>query len=174
VLDFSQWLSTEISVEIHLATIGKTAAAIRLTRRQFIKMCGNIAKHSPLRLDRIVKDLKKALDAEGTEVTMGEAMLALDDFYQRFHVDIFNYHGSTLAAFLNNIRWGIYAYLRPEFERSIVYEDKPPGIGMYRFTYPLDVGNSFAKARYWDLMNDVRDVPYVRKFEVTKCLKLRY
>jgi hypothetical protein len=34
----------------------------------------------------------------------------LDDFYERFHKDILNYHSSTIAEFLNNIRWGIYEY----------------------------------------------------------------
>src|SRR5215218_1142153 len=44
-----------------------------------------------------------------------DALLALADFYEKFHTDILNYHASTIAEFLNNIRWGIYEYLQPEF-----------------------------------------------------------
>ncbi len=59
-------------------------------------------------------------------------MLALGDFYERFHTDILNYHSSTIAEFLNNIRWGIYEYLQPEFRRSIVWEESNPR--KYRYT----------------------------------------
>lgn len=55
-----------------------------------------------------------------------EAALALEDFYRWFHDDILNYHASTIAEFLNNIRWGIYEYLQPEFQRSIVWESREP------------------------------------------------
>ena len=99
-------------------------------------------------------------------------MLVLADFYQRFHTDILNYHSSTIAEFLNNIRWGIYEYLQPEFHGSIVWE--AGDTRMYGFTYPPDVTSKLAKECYWELMNEVRSPPYVRRFRVTKWLKLRY
>lgn len=81
-------------------------------------------------------------------------------------------HGSTIAEFLNNIRWGIYEYLKPEFSRSLVRDTKNPP--RYWHTYPEDIKNEFAKNCYWDLMNEVRSDPYLRKFKVTEVLKLRY
>jgi hypothetical protein len=99
-------------------------------------------------------------------------MLALGDFYERFHTDILNYHSSTIAEFLNNIRWGIYDYLQPELRRSIVWEGGNPR--KYHYTFPIGIESNFAKQCYWDLMNEVLQPPYVRRFQVTKWLKLRY
>jgi hypothetical protein len=105
-------------------------------------------------------------------VTIEESLLALTDFYERFHTDILNYHSSTIAEFLNNIRWGIYEYMQPEFHRSIVWESGDPP--KYRYIYPDAVTSRLAKECYWELMNEVRSAPYMRKFTVTKSLKLRY
>ena len=101
------------------------------------------------------------------------ALLILDEFYEWFHKDIFTYHSSAIAEFLNNIRWGIYEYLQPEFQQSIVFENDEH-LRRYHYTYPNDVNNSFAKSCYWDLMNEVRSEPYMNKFQVTRYLKMRY
>jgi hypothetical protein len=85
---------------------------------------------------------------------------------------VLSYHGSAIAEFLNNIRWGIYEYLKPEFARSFT-EDDPVSIA-YRFIYPQHCDNQVARAMYRDLMNMVRSEPYLPKFEVTKYLKMRY
>ena len=138
----------------------------------FLKMCGNISKLNFLRLISVAEELKKILSRSGVSVELDEALLALDDFYQWFHTDILNYHASTIAEFLNNIRWGIYEYLQPEFKRSIVWESRDPP--KYRYTYPKGVTSGLAQAYYWDIMNEVRSPPYVRRFQVTKWLKLRY
>ena len=85
-------------------------------------MCGDISKHNVLRSVGVAEELQQTLVASGVSVELEDAMLALGDFYERFHMDILNYHSSTIAEFLNNIRWGIYEYLQPEFRRSIVWE----------------------------------------------------
>ena len=100
------------------------------------------------------------------------ALLALAEFYERFHTDILNYHGSTIAEFLNNLRWGIYEYLQPEFRRSIIWE--AGNLPMYRYTYPDGVVTNLAKNCYWELMNEVRIQPFMRRLQVTRSLKLRY
>lgn len=79
---------------------------------------------------------------------------------------------APLPEFLNNIRWGIYDYLRPEFARSFTKDD-PTSIA-YRFLYPPDCSRPVARTMYWDLMNAVRSTPYFPKFEVTRYLKMRY
>jgi hypothetical protein len=45
---------------------------------------------------------------------------------------------------------------------------------MYRYAYPDGVNSPFARQLYWNLMNEVRSQPYMRRFKVTKWLKLRY
>jgi hypothetical protein len=98
--------------------------------------------------------------------------LTLPEFYDWFHDHVFSYHSSAIAEFLNNLRWGIYAYLRPEFERSFTRDD-PQSIA-YRFQYPQGCDHEPAKTLYWDLMNAVRMEPYVPRFPVTRYLKMRY
>jgi hypothetical protein len=168
---FVNWLEQKVGVDVWLPSID-TQASIQISRLSFLKMCGDISKHNILRSVGVAEELQQTLETSGTLVELGDAMLALDDFYERFHTDILNYHGSTIAEFLNNIRWGIYEYLQPEFRRSIVWEGGNPP--MYRYTYPNGVAHNFAKQCYWDLMNEVAEQPYVRRFEVTKWLKLRY
>lgn len=168
---FYDWLNQKITVDVWLPAID-TQTPIHIPRQQFLAMCGNISKHNILRLGGVAKQLHQTLAASGAAVELDDAMLALGNFYERFHVDILNYHSSTIAEFLNNIRWGIYEYLQPEFRRSIVWDQNNPSA--YRFTYPIGITHRFAKQCYLDLMNEVRTEPYVRRFEVTKWLKLRY
>lgn len=170
--EFSDWLNQEIEVhKIWMPSIN-TETSLKLTRVSFLKMCGNISKHNFLRLIGVAEELKEVLSRNGVSIGSDEAVLALEDFYRWFHDDILNYHASTIAELLNNIRWGIYEYLQPEFQRSIVWESREPP--KYRYTYPAGVTSALAQSYYWDLMNDVRRPPYVRRFQVTKWLKLNY
>ena len=135
-------------------------------------MTGNISKHNYLRAIGVAKQLKDILSQSGVTVDINEALLALSDFYERFHDDILNYHSSTIAEFLNNIRWGIYDYLQPEFNKSIIYEGGTPL--KYHYTYPEEIKSRFAKECYWELMNYIRNKPYMRKFKVNRYFKLQY
>jgi hypothetical protein len=168
---FGDWLEQEVEVQTWLPSLRKETT-LRLSRMAFIKMCGNISKHNFLRATGVAEELKEIISQSGVSVGLDDTLLALSDFYERFHTDILNYHASTIAEFLNNIRWGIYEYLQPEFHRSIVWESRDPP--KYRYTYPNGVTSRLAKECYWELMNEVRSPPYVRRFQVTKWLKLRY
>ena len=168
---FIDWLEQEVEVDIWLPSVD-TQTTLKISRISFLKMCGNITKHNFLRSVGVAEELQKNLAASGVSVTLEDSMLTLADFYERFHTDILNYHSSTIAEFLNNIRWGIYEYVQPEFRRSIVWEGGDPP--KYRYIYPKAVTSGFAKECYWELMNEVRSAPYMRKFTVTKWLKLRY
>ena len=169
--EFSDWLEQKIEVQAWLPSID-TETTLSLCRITFLKMCGDISKHNFLRAIGVAEDLKKVLSESGVPVELDDALLSLADFYERFHTDILNYHASTIAQFLNNIRWGIYEYLQPEFKRSIVWESSNPP--KYRFTYPERISSRLAKECYWEIMNEVHSPPYVRRFQVTKWLKLRY
>jgi hypothetical protein len=73
---------------------------------------------------------------------------------------------------LNNIRWGIYDYLEPEFSRS--YTKADAAALWYEFDYPDAFASGLARAMYWGLMNWVRATPYMPRFEVTEYLKMQY
>jgi hypothetical protein len=168
---FTEWLEQEVEVDTWLSSVN-ARTMLQIKRVTFLKMCGDISKHNFLRSGRIANRLQDTLARASVVISLDDALLALADFYERFHRDILNYHASTIAEFLNDIRWGIYEYLQPELRRSIVWEGgKRP---TYRFTYPAAVTSRFARECYWELMNEVRSAPYVRRFQVTRWLKLRY
>lgn len=167
---FVKWLAQEISVDVPLPSIN-TQTSIYISRLDSLKMCGNISKHNVLRSVGIAEEFQKKLLTSNISVELEDAMLALGDFYARFHTDILNYHSSTIAEFLNNIHWGIYEYLQPEFRRSIVWEE---GNTRKYHSLPIGIKSNFAKQCYWNLMNDVRQQPYMQRFHVSKCLKQRY
>jgi hypothetical protein len=170
--DFTDWLDTEFLVEkVWLPSIN-LEIDLNIKRIEFIKICGNISKHNFTRLGAVSNELKTIFQRNSHTLSDEDALLIFGEFYEWFHTNIFSYHSSAIAEFLNNIRWGIYEYLQPEFHGSIVYDKKESY--MYQFTIPTTISNSFAKTCYWDLMNEVRSKPYVRQFQVTRYLKMRY
>jgi len=173
VSEFGEWLSKEVVVEkIWLPSID-LETDLSIKRVEFIKICGNISKHNFSRLSGVVRELKTIFKRNNIVLSDDQALVIIEEFYQWFHDDIFTYHSSAIAEFLNNIRWGIYEYLQPEFQQSIVYEPSED-ITRYHYTYPDEIKTDFAKHCYWELMNDIRSKPYMKKFHVTEYLKMRY
>jgi hypothetical protein len=169
--DFVAWLEYKVPIDLYLPSID-VQGQVSLPRLSFIKMCGNISKHNFLRNMGVADELKQTLELIQPMITLESAILALGDLYDKLQNDFLEYHSSTIAEFLNNIRWGIFEYLSPEFQRSIVYDS--PFEGRYRFDYPPGVLHEVAKQCYWELMNDVRRKPIMRRFEVSMMLKQRY
>jgi hypothetical protein len=169
---FSQWLEGECCIQdVWLPTIN-LKTDIKVKRIAFIKICGNIAKHGFARLSFNVRKICKILKDNGTTIDCDIGYLVIQEFYEWFHTHVFNYHSSAIAEFLNNIRWGIYEYLRPELVRSFTKDD--PASIAYRFIYPSECNERVAQAMYWDLMNAIQSEPYMPRFEVTGYLKKRY
>ncbi len=172
---FADWLEGEFtapSVNLHAIDV---VADLRVARFRYIKMCADIAKHSLARLATNVGHLRKLLEAAGHPVGEQEAYLAVENFYEWFHDDIFIYHSSQIAEFLNNIRWAIYDYLQPEFRRSWHRTDRATlEFPMYSYRVPAEITEPVARAMYWDVMNRSRSRPYVPRFVVTDSLKRRY
>jgi hypothetical protein len=168
---FKKWLEHEIKVKVWLPAIS-LQTKLKVQRQEFIKICGDISKHNFSRLSRRIDDLKNILARSGVKLSDEDGLLIIDDFYERFHTDIFNYHGSNLVEQLNNIRWGVQEYLQPEFKKSIVYENGNPP--KYRYTYPNGINTELTKNCYWALMNEVRATPYVKRFKTYRILKRRY
>ena len=171
ITEFASWLNQEVQVNIWLPSINKNTS-ITIKRDMFIKMTGNLSKHNFLRTCRVAKALQSVLSRSDVSITLEEANSALSEFYERFHADVLNYHSSTIAEFLNNIRWGIYEYLRTLSQKSIVFDTANPP--MYSYTYPTETISPYAKRIFCELMDAVRAPPYMKKFQVTRWLKLRY
>ncbi len=169
--EFTEWLEQGTKIEVWLPS-AEIKTTLSIKRIEFLKMCGNITKHNFSRLSGVVGELNEIFERNNISISFGDAFLILEEFYERFHDGILNYHGSTIAEFLNRIRWGIHKYLEPEFSKSIVDEGGDPP--KYSYTIPADVKSKFGKNIYWELMNKIRRGPYVKEFKVTRYLKLRY
>lgn len=168
--DFCGWLNAEVKIKTWFPSM-RQDLTVMLKRLEFIKIYGNISKHNFTRLSKSAKDLSNILKRSNPSITVHEAVLALEDFFERLNEDILIYHGGTIVEFLNNIRWGIYSYLKEEYTRSFKQED---GI-RYTYNYPDNVRHDFAKHCYWKLMNEaVRRAPYLVQFRVTRYLKTQY
>lgn len=170
--ELTQWLATEIQVEVWFPSIDVNAN-LKLCRSDFVRICSNMSKHNVSRLTGKSEQLRKILATNGIDVQWGDALGALDDFYTKFHTDVLAYHSTTLAELLNNVRWAIHEYLAPEFDRSY----KPPVSAetlKYSYDVPAVISNKFATDRYWDVMNSVRGKPWIPKFTGTRYLKGRF
>jgi len=133
-----------------------------------ITVSGNISKHHFGHLAGIVKMIHKLLDDEGQP--RHKLILALEEIYSDIHDNVLNYHASTIAEMLHNIRWGIHEYLKPKFDRAYHKTDDI----FYDFALPQDIKTDLGIACYWELMNSVRSQPCIQKFKVNEILKFRY
>jgi hypothetical protein len=175
VEDFATWLEGQfIATGVNLHAID-VVADLRVVRYRYIKMCGDIAKHSLARLATNVGHLRKLLDQAGHPVSEQQAYLAVETFFDWFQEDIFIYHSTQIAEFLNNIRWAIYWYLQPEFRRSWHLTDRATAdFPAYGYRVPSEIAEQVAVAMYWNLMNRSRSQPYVQRFVISPHMKTLY
>lgn len=77
----------------------------------------------------------------------------------------------NIAEFLNNIRWSIYDYLRPECVRA--YRRKDDEL-LYTFDVPATVADGLPRGMYWRLMHVTRQEPCFPRFVVAASLKAEF
>lgn len=171
---FANWLEGDFvahGVNLHAIDI---VADLRVRRWRYIKMCGDIAKHNLARLESNVKHLRKILEDAGHPVSEQEGYLAIKNFFDWFHDDVFSYHASHIE-FMNEIRWEIFTYLRIEFGRSWHLTGKKIGSSqLYSYDIPSEISEPVARAMYWDLMNRVRAKPLMHRLVVHEYCKNHY
>ena len=144
---FAEWLEEEFDAsEVNLPDIGMQMD-FRITRYRYIQLCGDIAKHHLGRLSANVRHIRGLLKQGGRDIDDQTAYLAFENFFNWFFDDIFNYHTSQIAEFLNNIRWGIFHYLELEFQRSYyVKEHATLDLPAYGYSVPEEIQQPIAHA----------------------------
>lgn len=169
VHDFTAWLESKAVVpKVWLSNIS-VEVDLTIKRIDFIRMGGDIGKHNFLRLGGQANKLKKILEENGVTIDESQAYAALPDCWDWFHTHLFAYHASTLAEFLNNIRYAIRLYVAPVAESQCrMTGDR------YVFDRPTAIANEFAWAQYHDLLSSTRRSPNFPQFSVTISLKNRY
>jgi hypothetical protein len=164
---FGDWLDdTTLVKDVWLANI-EVKTDIKIKRCDYLRICADIAKHSFARLQHNVRKIRNILEENGTVIDENNGFLALQDFYEWFHRDLFIYHSSLIAEFLNNIRWAIFRYLQPEYARAYQADNSDPSFPYYRFDVPGGIQDPLARSMYWDLMNRVRGRPCMPEFSIS-------
>lgn len=175
VSDFAAWLSQKVVVEKRWFPSIDLEIDLRIQRQAFVTMCGNINKHNFTQQTRQARKLQKILEGNGKQFSIDKCLIAIEDFQEQFYDDVFSYHSTAIAEFLNNIRWGIFIYSVAERERCVVNRyDEKLDLNCYEYKYPSGIISELGRTYYWNLMNDVRRPPYIQRFEVTKYLKMRW
>jgi len=175
---FRKWLEKEVEIKDVWFSSISISVNIRIKRVDFLKICGNISKHNFTRLDQDVKKVESIFKNSKCPINRQQGYMVLPEFYEWFHDNIFNYHASKIAEFLNNIRWGIFKYLQVAQSQSDESErigriptlSSVPGF----FDYPESCRNPLAQHMYVTLMEEVKDEPYFPKFTTNPIFDKRY
>ena len=172
---FAEWLEDEfVAPEVWLPDID-VQVDLRIGRYRYITMCGDIAKHHLGRLSANAGRIQNLLRQADRDIDEQMSYLAVENFFQWFFDNIFLYHSSHIAEFLNNIRWAIFRYLQPEFARVYhLTEGATPEFHAYSYHVPEAINQPIARAMYWDVMNRVRQEPWMPRFVIHEVHKLRY
>lgn len=168
---FRVWLQEKLEIDIWMPSIDEQVN-LSISRLDAIKMSGDVSKHNYLRASGVALRLQEILAESGVTVDFDQAMLALPDFYERFHDDILIYLSSHICEFLNDIRWAIHKYLRPEFVKS--FHRTSSSVIDYSYHVPKEIRSEYARDCYWELMNELRQKPYMRQFIVSESFKSEY
>ena len=170
---FGDWLDDYSLVKSVCLSNIEIQADIRIQRCEYLKICADIAKHNFARLQNNVRKIRNILEENGAPISESDGFLALQDFYEWFHRDLFVYHSSVIAEFLNNIRWAIFRYLQPEYHRAYIPDNSNPSFPSYRFDVPTGIRDHLARSMYWDLMNRVRARPCMPEFTISEHFKAK-
>lgn len=144
---------------------------LKIKRYDLLKIYGTVSKHNFTRLTRVADSLKLIFENNGQQLNLHQSLSIIDEFCEQVQAVIL-YHATTIAFAMNELRWGIYYYLRTTYKTALVQIDRDPLA--YRYNYPNEIVSQFGQDCFWDLMNKVRSPPYVPRFKVPDHLSDKY
>jgi len=166
---FNNWISEELVIKDLKLNSSKDFFDIKITRKDLIQICGNICKHNITNLAWKIKKLRKIINENQKDASDDDVIVSLYELYDIFINDYVDVQTTIWAELLNNIRIGILQYLKPVFNKSIVYENDV--YGKYHYEYLSEISSPLAKEFFWNLMNDVREDFYIKDFESSDIIK---
>lgn len=176
VESFKGWLEKEFILPEFQIPEKNRVVNMKITRYQYITICGDIAECHDERMSVVAKQIQKILKNSNCDIDENLANSVIWDFYHRFFDDILIYHSFQIAEFLNNIRWEVYDYLQPEFKRSLqLAVDATQESPNYIYKIPEEIKKrAIARKMYLELIQRLHKLPLMVRFEVPEILKLRY
>jgi len=173
--DFTDWLECSAFVPgVWLSNIN-VEVDLTVKRIDFIRMGGDIGKHNFLRLGGQAAKLRRILGENGVTIDDSQAYAALPDCWDWFHTHLLAYHASTIAEFLNNIRYAIRLYVEPAAKSRYRVTGKiDDNLDNYTYDQPAEINSEFALGQYYQLLNSTRLKPNFPPFSVTQSLKNQF
>lgn len=171
VSEFAAWLNGDAVCEDVWLPGLKIKFDMTMPRIVLFQTVADLSKHNFSRLEDRVRQLREMLALHGHQVDERLIYIELPVFQEWLYDHLFSYHATTIGEYLNNIRWAIYVYLKPEFERA--FRQEPDSI-FYTFDVPAIITDDLAYAVYWELMNHMRGFPNYPPFVATPSLKGRF
>jgi hypothetical protein len=168
---FSAWLDVRITCpKVWFADLN-IEFDMTVERIWVFKTVGDLAKHNFSRLEGQIRRIKRMLADHGFMIDEADIYGALPSINEWLGDHLLAYHTSTIAEFLNNLRWAIHGYLQPEFVRAFRRQGEDL---LYTFDVPSEIGQNLPRGMYWRLMNAMRNEPCFPRFEVTHSLKAQF
>lgn len=155
---FAFWLEERSRVERVWFPSIDLEIDLEVERREWIRICGDTLKHNLTRLDRTARKIRRILSEHGRNVSEWHGYAAIPDFCTWFHENLFEYHSSTIAEHLNDIRWSLYSYLEPVTRKLPLTS----GSGAHETKIPPEVQHPIAKHSYVEITNRCSSIPFFR------------
>jgi hypothetical protein len=146
------WLAT---MEIH--------TTLRIKPQTLFSACGNHVKHSFSRMEGDAKKIVDVFKENGITLETDDIFMIFPELLDWFLIVYFQNEKSLVYA-LNELRWGLYDYVKAEFDRSFFWKDTVNGIKLYGYKVPDECKSKLGSHCYWELMNSVRHVPRFPEF----------
>lgn len=153
---FKKWIGKEVQIKKFWSPMIDRETTLLLSRFDMIKICANMSKHGILRLGGIALDTQAIFQNSKKAISFSEAILCLEDFYEKFHNDILIYHASYIAEMLLDIRSSINEYLTPIYRKHLRNKEGAHRILKYEYIIPNEIKNDTIKVLFWDTMNNIR------------------
>ncbi|PZM77156.1 MAG: hypothetical protein DKT66_28365 [Candidatus Melainabacteria bacterium] len=156
--------------DMWLPTIDRHAT-IKIDPKTLLLLCGNHVKHSFSRLEIDARALVKVFKENDIDIGIDEVFMILPELLEWFLI-VYYQNEKSIVNLLNELRWGLYRYIREEFERSFFWKEPYMGVRQYGFNVPKECATRIGSHCYWELMNAVRREPNFPLFENQRALRL--
>jgi hypothetical protein len=110
---FAAWLDAELTCPKVWFSDLEIEFNMTVERIWVFKTVGDLAKHNFSRLEGQIRRIRAMLARHGFTVDDGAIYQALPNIEEWLGDHLLAYHTSTIAEFLNNIRWAIYSICGP-------------------------------------------------------------
>jgi hypothetical protein len=148
---FNNWLEFPyVYPQMWLPSIDRECD-IRMTRKETLKIVGNLSKHNFTRLTASARNIRQYLTRTEVHVSATESMMLLEDFEVQFYDDVFHCYRNMLAFHINRVRRSMRNYLMHKRHTSARRNEH----GLVYFARPQEIPNDYVASVFIRLMGRV-------------------